>query len=136
MLELKQITVLPTLMRWRIEVLRSLSGREPHPRLLVVTRQYFREHIADGSHVAFVAEVNGVECGCGSICLADELPTPDNPTGRYASLVNIYVCEPYRNQGFGMLYCKASYGRSRETGDVEKFISKRQIKACCSVSRF
>ncbi len=99
MLELKQITVLPTLMRWRIEVLRSLSGREPHPRLLVVTRQYFREHIADGSHVAFVAEVNGVECGCGSICLADELPTPDNPTGRYASLVNIYVCEPYRNQG-------------------------------------
>lgn len=86
-------------MRWRAEVLLKVFGKEPSKRLLVANRQYYRMHIADGSHVACVAECDGEDCGCGGVCFTDELPSPDNPTGRCAYLMNIYVCEKYRNKG-------------------------------------
>lgn len=101
MTTLKEIKALPTLMRWRIEVIRNVFGQEPNPRLLVANRQYYRAHINDGSHIAFVAEYDGEECGCGSVCFTDELPSPDNPTGRCAYLMNIYVRERFRNNGIG-----------------------------------
>lgn len=96
---LKQIKAMPTLMRWRAEVIRSVFGTEPHPRLLVANRQYYREHIADGTHMALVAESGSEECGCGAVCFTAELPSPDNPTGKCAYLMNIYVREPFRNRG-------------------------------------
>jgi len=99
MISLRQITALPTLMRWRAEVIRNVFGVDPHPRLLVANRQYYRRHVADGSHLAVVAEMDGEECGCGAVCFTDELPSPDNPTGLCAYIMNIYVREPYRNHG-------------------------------------
>ena len=90
-------------MRWRIEVIRNVFGVEAHPRLLVANRQYYRKHIADDSHLAFVAEYDGEECGCGGVCLTDELPSPDNPSGRCAYLMNIYVREAFRNRGVAHL---------------------------------
>lgn len=95
----RHITTMPTLMHWRTEVIRHVFGVEPSPRLLVANRQYYDRHIADGSHLAFVAEADGEQCGCGAICFSDELPSPDNPTGRCAYLMNIYVREPYRGRG-------------------------------------
>lgn len=86
-------------MRWRREVIRNVFGVEPTSRLLVANRQYYREHIADGSHLAFVAESDGEDCGCGAVCFTDELPSPDNPTGRCAYLMNIYVRAAFRNKG-------------------------------------
>ena len=99
MVTLRQISALPTLMHWRIEVIRNVFGQEPDPRLLVATRQYYRTHIADNSHIAIVAEYDGVQCGCGAVCFTEELPSPDNHTGRCAYLMNIYVREPFRNKG-------------------------------------
>lgn len=99
MITLRQITALPLLMRWRAEVIRNVFGTEPHARLLVANRQYYRQHIADGTHFAIVAEADGEQCGCGAACFTDELPSPENPTGRCAYLMNIYVREPFRNRG-------------------------------------
>ncbi|MDE6161826.1 MAG: GNAT family N-acetyltransferase, partial [Muribaculaceae bacterium] len=62
-------------------------------------RQYYRRHIADGTHMAFIAYCDGEECGCGAVCFTDELPSPENPTGKCANLMNIYVRMPYRNRG-------------------------------------
>lgn len=102
MLQITQISAIPTLMRWRAEVLREVFGGEPGARLLVANRQYYRQHSADGSHLAFVArDESGEECGCGSVCFSDELPSPDNPTGRCAYLMNIYVRRPFRRRGYG-----------------------------------
>lgn len=101
MIELKQITALPTLMYWRAEVIEDVFGRKPDRRLLVANRQYYRKHIADKTHIAYVVMLDGEEVGCGAICLTDELPSPDNPSGRCAYLMNIYVREPYRNRGVG-----------------------------------
>lgn len=99
MIELKEIKAIPSLMHWREEVIRNVFGQNPDKRLLVANRQYYRKHITDGTHVAFVAAVDGEDAGCGAICLTDELPSPDNPSGHCAYLMNIYVREAFRKHG-------------------------------------
>lgn len=101
MIELRRITAIPTLMHWRAEVLESVFGEKPDRRLLVANRRYFREHVPSGSHIAFVAAVDGDDAGCGAICLYDEMPSPDNRTGRCAYLMNIYVRPAFRHRGVG-----------------------------------
>lgn len=96
---LREATALPTLTCWREEVIREVFGKSPGARLLVANRQYYRRHIADGTHVALIAECDGEPCGCGGVCFSDELPSPDNPTGNCAYLMNIYVRPAFRNKG-------------------------------------
>lgn len=79
MVELHRMVVLPSVMRWRIEALRDISGQQPHPRLLAANRIYLRGHISDGSYAAFMATDDGEECGFGGIRFFDALPSPDNP---------------------------------------------------------
>lgn len=67
--------------------------------LLDANRQYYKTHIPDNSHIAVVASCKGIDCGCGALCFSDELPSPDNPSGKCAYLMNIYVREAYRNMG-------------------------------------
>ena len=88
-----------TLIRWREEVISNVFGQKPDKRLLVANRGYYMTHIADGSHLAFAACVDGEDAGCGGVCFTDELPSPDNLTGHCAYLMNIYVREAFRNQG-------------------------------------
>lgn len=116
MIELRKITALPTLMRWRAEVIRNVFGVEPSSRLLVANRQYYRRHIADDTHLALVAENDGEEFGCGAVCFYDEMPSPDNPTGRCAYIMNIYVREPYRNNGIAHHIIRRLIDESRQRG--------------------
>lgn len=101
MIELIQITDIDTLMRWRAEVIENVFGETPSSSLLAMNRDYYLRHIPDGSHKAYIAKINDEQAGSGSICLTDELPSPDNPTGRCAYLMNIYVRENYREHGVG-----------------------------------
>lgn len=98
---IKEITAIPTLMHWRREVIENVFGVEPSKRLLVANRRYYRQNISGGRHVAILAEIDGEDVGCGAICLSEELPSPDNPSGKCAYLMNIYVREPYRGRGVG-----------------------------------
>lgn len=98
-LTLKPISVLPTLMYWRREVLEAVFGEKPSKRLLVANRQYYAAHVAAGSHFALQANWGGEPCGCGGICYYEELPSPDNPTGLCGYLMNIYVRKDYRDRG-------------------------------------
>lgn len=118
--EIREITAMPTLMRWRAEVIRNVFGVEPHPRLLVANRRYYRRHIADGTHVALVAECDGEDCGCGAVCFTEELPSPDNPTGMCAYVMNIYVREPFRNKGIAhkIVARLVEEARSRDCGKI------------------
>lgn len=100
-ISIRQITAIPTLIHWRREVIESVFGAEPSKRLLVENRRYYRTHIPDGSHIAVVAAVDGTDAGCGALCLQEELPSPDNPTGCCAYLMNIYVRPPFRSRGVG-----------------------------------
>ena len=99
MVDLRQITDINVLMMWRSEVISNVFGEKPDQTLLEANRRYYIRHIPDNTHIAFVASCDDVDCGCGAICLTDELPSPDNPSGRCAYLMNIYVREAFRNQG-------------------------------------
>ncbi len=99
MIGLIEITDIKELMDWRSEVIEHVFGQEADDALLSANRRYYEKHIADDSHLAFVAECDGEQCGCGAVCFSDELPSPDNPSGRCAYLMNIYVREPHRNKG-------------------------------------
>lgn len=96
MVELHRMVVLPSVMRWRIEALRDISGQQPHPRLLAANRIYLRGHISDGSYAAFMATDDGEECGFGGIRFFDALPSPDNPAGKCACVTDIYVRKAFR----------------------------------------
>lgn len=99
--DIEEIKALPTLIAWRKEVIENVFGIVPSKRLLAANRAYYRQHIADGSHIAVMARLDNEDAGCGAICITDELPSPDNPSGRCAYLMNIYVRSQHRGQGIG-----------------------------------
>lgn len=99
MISLEEMTDIPGLINWRMEVVEHVFGKKADEGLLMANRQYYEKHLADGSHYALVARYGGVECGCGAVCFTDELPSPDNPSGRCAYLMNIYVRECFRKHG-------------------------------------
>lgn len=103
-------------MHWRREVIENVFGTEPSKRLMVANRQYYRRHIADGTHIAVVASTDDTDAGCGAICLTEELPSPDNPSGRCAYLMNIYVREEFRNSGVAHAIVRWLVNKARQLG--------------------
>lgn len=115
-INIRETRVIPTLMHWRKEVIANVFGVEPSRRLMAANRQYYIEHTEDGTHVAVIAEADGADVGCGAICLSDELPSLDNPSGRCACLMNIYVREAYRGHGVGRAIVRWLVERARRSG--------------------
>ncbi len=120
MIVLKEIKDIPTLMRWREEVIEHVFGEKADETLLVANRRFYEKHIADKTHYALLAEYDGEECGCGAVCFTEELPSPDNPSGRCAYLMNIYVREPFRNHGLAhnIVTRLIQEARRRECGKI------------------
>ena len=98
---IKQIFSIDELLEWRREVIKNVFGEEPSAELLASNESFYKRHIPDGSHLAFLAMEDGEEVGCGALCLTEELPSPDNPSGKCGYLMNIYVRAPYREKGIG-----------------------------------
>lgn len=113
---IRKVIVLPTLMHWRREVIENVFGVEPSRELMAANREYYQKHIADGSHIAIVAELGDEDVGCGAVCLTDELPSPDNPSGRCAYLMNIYVKREYRSNGIGHTIVRWLVDKALELG--------------------
>ncbi|MCH5232567.1 MAG: GNAT family N-acetyltransferase [Muribaculaceae bacterium] len=101
MIQIKQITDINSLMKWRREVIENVFEQVPSEELLEQNKSFYHRHLNDNSHLAYVAFVDEKEAGCGSICLTEELPSPDNTSGRCAYLMNIYVRERFREKGVG-----------------------------------
>lgn len=99
MIEIKQIHDLAQLLSWRREVIENVFGEVPSDELIRENENFYIRHIADGSHLAFVALCQNEEAGCGALCLTEELPSPDNPTGKCGYLMNIYVKDKFRQHG-------------------------------------
>jgi len=113
---MREVIVIPTLMHWRKEVIENVFGVVPSKELMAANRMYYMEHIADGSHIAIVAEIDDQDVGCGAICLSDELPSPDNPSGRCAYLMNIYVRKEYRGHGVGHSIVRWLVEKAKQAG--------------------
>ena len=116
MVEIRKLRDIDALIAWRREVILNVFGAHPDDKSLTANRQYYARHIADDSHTAFVALADGTECGCGAACFTDELPSPDNPSGRCAYLMNIYVRGPFRRQGVAHAIMRSLIDEARERG--------------------
>lgn len=103
MILLRKSVDINELMRWRKEVVNAVFSSPPDVELLQSNHDYYRRHIDDGTHIAIIASVDGADVGCGAICLGEELPSPDNTSGRCAYLMNIYVRPQFRNEGLATL---------------------------------
>lgn len=113
---IKEVTAIPTLMHWRREVIENVFGVIPSKRLLAANRQYYRRNIAEGRHIAIIAEIDGAGVGCGAICISEELPSPDNPSGKCAYLMNIYVRHEYRRHGVGHAIVRWLVDKAKDSG--------------------
>lgn len=114
MISLVRLTDIGELLKWRSEVIANVFGEKPDSNLLEANRKYYVDHIPHNSHIAFVALADGEKAGCGSICLSDELPSPDNPSGHCAYLMNIYVRKPFRQHGVGHFIVKRLVEEARK----------------------
>ncbi len=109
---------LELLLDWRMETLEHVFAGCPLEGLRSANRRYYQGQLGTG-HIAcfaldrqllesaadtFLPQADSWQCaivGCGALCLQQELPSPDNPSGRCGYLMNIYVREPWRHQGYG-----------------------------------
>lgn len=100
------ISDLDAIINWRMEVLNEVFGTDAVCRVgLDSLRQanidYYKENLSNGNHVTCFSNCDDEIIGCGGVCFQCELPSPDNPSGRCAYLMNIYVRPQYRGKGLG-----------------------------------
>ncbi len=116
---------LKTLMQWRMEVLHAvfqIPDEESLPELHEANEEYYRAALADGSHIACFAEQNGTAVGCGGVCIFREMPSPDNPSGGCAYLMNIYTRSAYRGTGVGRKIVTWLVEKAREKGITKIYL--------------
>ena len=104
------------LMAWRMEVLREVFSIAPERSLAgleAANRRYYEEELPSEGHIACLASANGEVVGCGGICLTRELPSPDNPTGACAYLMNVYVRPSKRGRGAGSAIVRWLVGEAK-----------------------
>ena len=95
---------LELLMEWRMTVLHevfSVPPSDPMPELEQKNRRYYQTALQTEDHIACFAWVGNEIVGCGGVCLYQEMPSPDNPSGSCAYLMNIYTRPEFRGQGVG-----------------------------------
>ena len=96
---------LDLLVEWRLEVIEEVFSDRPHPispELFDNTRAYYERHLLDESNIScFAVRETGEIVGSGTICILEELPSPDNPSGLVGDLMNIVVFPPARGEGAG-----------------------------------
>lgn len=105
-IHIRQVTIqdLDLLMQWRMEVLHEVFAIPPEqavPELETENRRYYQAELTRGGHVACFAYMGEEIVGCGGMCLYSEMPSPDNPNGKCAYLMNIYARPQFRRHGVG-----------------------------------
>lgn len=103
-IQLHTLTDIDQLISWRMEVLHCVFADAMRPdweALEAANRQYYRRQLSTDGNLTIVATVDGMDAGCGALCLYEEMPSPDNPSGLCAYLMSIYVREQFRRRGVG-----------------------------------
>lgn len=104
---------------WRMEVLHevfSIPQNQPTNELETENCRYYQKALQKGEHIACFACLDDKIIGCGGLCLYQEMPSPDNPTGKCAYLMNIYIRPPFRKQGAGEMLVNWLIRQAAERG--------------------
>ncbi len=120
--ELKDLDLL---LKWRMETVGEVFAdqKDPFPAdLEEQNRAYYEKALPSGRHIACFALVGGKIVGCGGICLYEELPSPDNPSGLCAYVMNIYCESAYRRQGVGKAVVLWLVGQAKKRGITKIFL--------------
>lgn len=106
------------LLRWRMESMDTVfEDQRPYDdRALRAANQDFYEKNLGTSHFACIASLDGHDVGCGALCLQEELPSPDNPSGRSAYVMNIYTRPSARGNGVASAMVRSLIGIARSHG--------------------
>lgn len=107
------------LLETRMEVLRdvfTLPADEDLSALREANRIYYSEKIPAGEHRALFAYAGEEIVATGALCFQQEMPSPDNPQGLCAYLMNIYTRSPFRKQGIGALMTDELVKHARQKG--------------------
>lgn len=118
-----------TLLGWRMEVLATVFADEgpwDAEALREANRSYFEQN-AGGGYVACVASVDGEDAGCGVVCFQQELPSPDNPSGTCAYLMNIYTRSAFRHHGVGRVVVEWLVERAEAQGAGKIYLEATEI---------
>lgn len=86
-------------------------------------REYYKQYIPTENHLACVAEP---KIGCGGLCIYNEMPSPDNPTGKCAYLMNVYVRPKYRGQGYGRQIASWLVDQARQRGITKIYLESSE----------
>lgn len=99
-----ELQELDTLIEWRMEVLREVFSVPKDMQMSELTeanRNYYKEMLLNEGHFSCFAWKKDEIIGCGGMCVYNEMPSPDNPTGKCAYLMNIYTRPQFRKSGVG-----------------------------------
>lgn len=94
------------LLKWRMEVLHevfSIPAAYDMEELERENRHYYQSMLETGGHIACFAYSGDDIIGCGGMCIYHEMPSPDNPSGKCAYLMNIYTRPQSRRCGAGKM---------------------------------
>lgn len=119
------------LLDWRMEVLDTVFEEDKpwDAEALRQANEAYYEHALGVSHVACVASVDGADAGCGAICLQEEMPSPDNPSGRCAYVMNVYTRPAFRHQGVAAQVIQWLIGRAQECGANKIYLEATAVAA-------
>ncbi len=108
---------LDLLVQWRMEVLHEVFPAKDYKfpaGLEEENRSYYKRSLSDGTHIACFAIINGKIEGCGGMCLYQEMPSPDNPNGNCAYIMNIYCRPAFRNHQVGETVVRWLIGQAKD----------------------
>lgn len=121
------------LVAWRMEVLHevfSIPQSQSTDALEKENRCYYQKALQKGEHIACFACLDDKIIGCGGICLYQEMPSPDNPTGKCAYLMNIYTRLPFRKQGVGEMLVNWLIRQAEERGISKIYLETSESGKC------
>lgn len=107
------------LVETRLEVLREVFGIDDDMDLSgseESNRKYYQQYLGSGEHIACLVFDAGDFMGCGALCLHNEMPSPENKTGKCGHLMNIYVRSQYRRRGIGEQIVRWLIEQAKEQG--------------------
>ena len=126
-IQIRQATIgdLDLLMQWRMEVLHEVFGIPPEQsvtELEAENRRYYQEELPRSGHIACFAYLGEEIVGCGGMCLYQEMPSPDDPNGKCAYLMNIYARPQFRRHGVGGTVVRWLLDRAKQLGVAKIYL--------------
>ena len=120
-----ELTDMELLIKWRMTVLQEVFAIPMDKSMEILeqeNRLYYQSALPSGEHIACFCYDDDTIIGCGGICFYREIPSPDNPNGSCAYLMNIYTAPEFRGQGAGKKVVKWLIQQAQQKGITKIYL--------------